>query len=277
VTVGFNASTTGAVLGGIGSVSPSLVAIARGSILSPGLRTLKAADDDTLQNIGTFGTGPLAMRGGTQFYYQFNSSGTPTADLLNVNGTLSLQCTSATSCPGGTAAQVGAGPDANGATLTLKDLAATSTALGVGTKLTLMSYAGGWDSTTFNGLANGASVTIGANTFNIKYDDTSAGLNGGLYSNFVTLTTAASVLAGDYNQDGKVDAGDYVIWRKNPGAFGGDPAGYNTWRANFGKPPGSGSSLGASAVPEPAGLVLSLLGLTVASVVRCRNRKSCRS
>jgi hypothetical protein len=39
---------------------------------------------------------------------------------------------------------------------------------------------------------------------------------------------------GDYNTDGKVDPADYALWRKNPTAFGGDPAGYNTWRTNFG-------------------------------------------
>jgi hypothetical protein len=31
-----------------------------------------------------------------------------------------------------------------------------------------------------------------------------------------------------------VNAADYVLWRNNPGGNGGDPAGYNTWRANFG-------------------------------------------
>ena len=46
----------------------------------------------------------------------------------------------------------------------------------------------------------------------IKYDDTSGGVNGGLYSNFVTLTAAMATLPGDWNQDGKVDAADYVTW-----------------------------------------------------------------
>jgi hypothetical protein len=64
-------------------------------------------------------------------------------------------------------------------------------------------------------------------------------------------------LPGDYNNDGRVDSADYVVWRKNPGGFGGDPAGYNTWRTNFGRTSGSGSAASA-AVPEPGmvGLVL---------------------
>jgi hypothetical protein len=58
-------------------------------------------------------------------------------------------------------------------------------------------------------------------------------------------------LPGDYNTDGKVDAADYVVWRKN-GASQDD---YNTWRANFGGSGGSGSSSFA-AVPEPGTLLL---------------------
>jgi hypothetical protein len=39
---------------------------------------------------------------------------------------------------------------------------------------------------------------------------------------------------GDYNENGTVDAADYVAWRNDPASHGGNPAGYNTWRANFG-------------------------------------------
>lgn len=38
----------------------------------------------------------------------------------------------------------------------------------------------------------------------------------------------------DYNHNNLVDASDYVLWRKDSTAYGGDPDGYNTWRANFG-------------------------------------------
>jgi hypothetical protein len=63
---------------------------------------------------------------------------------------------------------------------------------------------------------------------------------------------------GDYNGDGKVDAADYVVWRKNPADFGGDPAGYNTWRENFGEP---AASMGGGPVPEPSSLLLMAAGL----------------
>jgi hypothetical protein len=66
-----------------------------------------------------------------------------------------------------------------------------------------------------------------------------------------TITLIGPISApGDYNGDGKVNAADYVLWRKNPANYGG-ASGYNTWRANFGNPPGSGASFAAT-VPEPA-------------------------
>jgi hypothetical protein len=63
---------------------------------------------------------------------------------------------------------------------------------------------------------------------------------------------------GDYNNDAIVDAADYVLWRKSPSTYGGNPAGYNTWRAHFGQPPGSGTAANA-AVPEPTSLILMIL------------------
>src|SRR6185295_1660174 len=67
-------------------------------------------------------------------------------------------------------------------------------------------------------------------------------------------------LLGDFNSDGKVDAGDYATWRKNetPNAalpndngVGNQAARFDLWRANFGNPPGSGSGLAGTQVPEP--------------------------
>jgi len=79
-------------------------------------------------------------------------------------------------------------------------------------------------------------------------------------------------LAGDFNDDGLVDAADYVVWRKFEGtttALPNDngivgPVGtehYNLWRANFGN---SASGLAATAqagvspVPEPASALLAI-------------------
>jgi hypothetical protein len=65
--------------------------------------------------------------------------------------------------------------------------------------------------------------------------------------------SAVAALPGDFNDDGNVDAADYVVWRQ----IDGTQTGYDAWRANFGRAlsVGSGSvgyPLGASAEPLPA-------------------------
>jgi hypothetical protein len=67
--------------------------------------------------------------------------------------------------------------------------------------------------------------------------------------------SAAPELDGDYNEDGVVNAADYVAWRKSPNAFGGDP-GYNAFRENFGE---LVAGSGGGAVPEPASLILAIV------------------
>jgi hypothetical protein len=86
------------------------------------------------------------------------------------------------------------------------------------------------------------------------------------------ITVGAIGVAGDYNGDTKVNAADYVTWRKNPGpANGGDPGGYVTWRENFDTTSASSSSLNnaVSPVPEPATCFLSILGVVL---IVCKRR-----
>jgi autotransporter-associated beta strand protein len=84
-----------------------------------------------------------------------------------------------------------------------------------------------------------------------------------LSGNQIAIVSSA-VVAGDHNGDTKVNAADYVTWRKDQTGHGG-PNGYATWRENFSQTAGSAADLGSAAgVPEPAswGLVLcALLGL----------------
>jgi T5SS/PEP-CTERM-associated repeat protein len=101
------------------------------------------------------------------------------------------------------------------------------------------------------------------------------------------LSVAAAGIPGDYNNNGTVDAGDYVLYRKYAGtthALPNDPTGgtigtaqYTTWRSNFGKPPGSGLGLGdlANAVPEPASAALCLFAV-VTSLAASSRRRMCR-
>jgi len=80
---------------------------------------------------------------------------------------------------------------------------------------------------------------------------------------------------GDYNNNGVVDAADYVVWRKRLGQNVTLPndttpgtvtaVDYTVWRSNFGKiasGSGSGVLFAAGEIPEPAsGLLAGMLTL----------------
>jgi hypothetical protein len=98
-------------------------------------------------------------------------------------------------------------------------------------------------------------------------------------------------LSGDYNNNGTVDAGDYVVWRKTDGS----PAAYDTWRAHFGKTSGSGAvatgfasasadldpapgetglRVPAATVPEPTTLAIFTLATFSASLSFGRRKRT---
>lgn len=88
----------------------------------------------------------------------------------------------------------------------------------------------------------------------------------------LALSVSAAGLPGDYNQDGIVDAADYVVWRNSEGqtvAVGSGADGnldgqisstdFDVWRAHFGQTAGAGMGAFAN-VPEPASAVLTAMG-----------------
>jgi hypothetical protein len=80
------------------------------------------------------------------------------------------------------------------------------------------------------------------------------GLNWKLYNTGSSLQLVVGN-PGDFNQDGTVNAADFIVWRNN----GMGPLNYQAWRTNFGVTyPGSGAGFGA-AVPEPAAALLLVL------------------
>jgi arabinogalactan endo-1,4-beta-galactosidase len=92
--------------------------------------------------------------------------------------------------------------------------------------------------------------------------------NGNLLPAASEFAAIATPIPGDFNNDGSVDAADYVAWSKT----GGSPDDYATWRSRFGQTvAGGASTLSAPslfpAVPEPACAWVLLSGLTV---VCCR-------
>jgi hypothetical protein len=106
-------------------------------------------------------------------------------------------------------------------------------------------------------------------------------------SNFTPPTAPfaapSSGVAGDYNNNGRVDAADYTVWRDNLGASNVLPNDstpglvtvddYNVWKSNFGLMAASGVGTGA-AVPEPRSeaSAVAALGLVAWNWRRLRNR-----
>ena len=87
---------------------------------------------------------------------------------------------------------------------------------------------------------------------------------------YPTVSEPAGI-PGDYNHDGRVDAADYVVWRKSIGTA----LGYDKWRAHFGEPGSSGAALHSAdplsaAVPEPTSVFLLILGAGITSRSRRR-------
>lgn len=80
---------------------------------------------------------------------------------------------------------------------------------------------------------------IGNVTITIVVADADRGM---VHDTFVlTVNPHPPMLAGDYNLDGTVNSADYILWRKNPAAFG-NGAGYNTWQSHYGETAGGGGA-----------------------------------
>lgn len=104
-----------------------------------------------------------------------------------------------------------------------------------------------------------------------------------LYQLDLSVTSTALTIAGDYNRDGAVDAGDFTVWRDSLGQTGanliadgnGDEVvnhlDYGIWKANFGLAGSGGSALAAQSIPEPSiGALLGAFTWIASIVVRQR-------
>ncbi len=105
-------------------------------------------------------------------------------------------------------------------------------------------------------------ASLGVVSYNTSKSNAGGYLDALILSNASTgFTDVSGAVPGDYNQNGVVDAADYVVWRKGLGATytQGD---YDVWRAHFGQ--SVGLSAGASAtIPEPGTISMCLLGMLV--------------
>jgi hypothetical protein len=101
-------------------------------------------------------------------------------------------------------------------------------------------------------------------------------LGGGQFNLNVNYVSGPVGVMGDYNNNGTVDAADYVLWRNNgplqnegvtPGTV--TPEDYTFWRSRFGATSGVGA--GPAAVPEPA--VAFTVTILLASAALCVRRR----
>ena len=174
---------------------------------------------------------------------------------MNANSHLAIELS------GGSADKLAVGGNLNLATVDFLDI----TGVGQGLSWVIATYTGTLTG-TFNNVTPGYSVNYGTGT-----------------NSQITLNKAATGVNGDFNNDGTVDAGDYLVWRKNNGTNNvllnsnglSTPVGsaqYNLWRSNFGKPPGSSSGdLEGATIPEPTSLWMVLVAL-ISLGTTCRRR-----
>ncbi|MCW1925704.1 autotransporter-associated beta strand repeat-containing protein [Luteolibacter arcticus] len=167
-----------ATLGGMGTISGD-VTVETGGTIAPG------------GSVGTLATGALTISGGT-LATEIDSSGSPTADLVEVTGDVDLD-----------------GP------LVATDIAGNPAIVTLGTKLTLITYTGNLTG-TFDGLAEEATVVIGSNTFKIRYDDSNAVTIEALapvagYSSWASINAPSQTPDQDFDNDGIANGVEYVL------------------------------------------------------------------
>jgi hypothetical protein len=237
-----------------------------------------AVNIKTASALGTNGT--LGGTGSVAGLVTVESGGTIAPGLVNTIGTLALDGGLTLNTGSILAMQLGAPTTGDlinvGGTTTINGGTVNITnagGLGAGS-YTLLDYTGALGG-SFGNLALGTTPA----GFNYSLVDTGSSIN----LNVAALATTDP----DFNDDGVIDAADWVLWRKfNPtaaplanNAMGdadadqdNDTDDYNLWRENFAEPfPGSGGGNGGnSAVPEPATFAMLLVGLVAAAARRRR-------
>jgi hypothetical protein len=119
-------------------------------------------------------------------------------------------------------------------------------------------------------------------SFRISAYGTGSSSNGSKELFFDNLSVTSTAITGDYNNNGNVDAADYVVWRRSLGAIGSglpadgngnntvDAGDYTVWRSHFGA--ASGSASAAVNVPEPSSEFLSIASASLVLVLAAMRR-----
>ena len=159
-------------------------------------------------------------------------------------------------------------------------------------KLVLSPVAGGAALFTQTGATLAGTVGASITTLRIRDYGTGSSADGSKEFFFDDLMITAPNILGDYNNNGTVDAADYVVWRAtfdrtvpaSSGADGNnngriDAGDYEVWRAHFGliasaSPSGSQPASFAMSIPEPTGVTILFGAFLVTIPWRIFSRKS---
>jgi len=253
---------------------------------------------------GTLSTAEISFEGGGQFLW---NSGTLHVDIYNGDLTNPSGGTLAPGRSAGSTTILGNYTQSAGATLEIEiGGTATATQFDFVDVTGTATFGGELELALINGFVPDANdefivfnadedlLSFFANAGNGQRVDTIEGLGSFLVHygptsssdpNQIVLTDFIPTLVGDYNDDGAVDAADYVIFRKNEDTMnilpndpiGGmiGPAHYTQWRSHFGESLGGGSSAAASpdaVVPEPSAVSLSMFALASLGLTSRRKR-----
>ena len=127
------------------------------------------------------------------------------------------------------------------------------------------------------GLIETLSIPINS-SFTIPVGDSTT-VNLELMGELVATALLQDGQPGDFNQDGRVDAADYVVWRNGLGTTF-TQSDYAVWRAHFGETTTSAAMLSTqqtvAAVPEPtAWTILAAAMLVISTCNRSRMAERC--
>jgi autotransporter-associated beta strand protein len=241
-----------------------------GTISGTGSFTKSGAGTQVLE--GNNSLGAVNVNGGTLLMNGINTTGTVTVSGGTFGGTGSVSGTVVANATahiapgaspgvlttGGLTLNAGSVLDFElGSTFSSDLINVTGTLIMNGGSVNITNFGGGLDFGTYTlidyGTSFGDVADLGTPTgpagFAFELVDTGSQIN---------LLVNVPAIEGDHNEDGVVDAADYVAWRKLPENFGGDPGGYDTFYQNFGSDGSSGGSQGS--VPEPGAAAVLLLG-----------------
>jgi hypothetical protein len=114
-------------------------------------------------------------------------------------------------------------------------------------------------------IENGSYRIVPSYDITLNGDEASFNMGVPIIDYWITVTDVAAVevISGDFNNDGAVNAADYVVWRKGFGTVYSQIH-YDAWRA--GGQAAAGSSLVVAGVPEPTTLAMLLAAMLIVSV-----------